>query len=231
MKKTILNQIQEIKTDPNLNARQKWTAILAIETFGKRGAAEARKIQDDIKSKWMNIRYRVRHKSREIWVSSAQKKENFDYRCMKNQHQNELLMADAANGYPQTLLIGSTCISLSLVNIEDLVGGTNRQYAKIDDWIISSVESVTWENNFYSKSYGYGKKTVDSRTVLIRRMRNGKVEKHDVQVDSWRGSWALKAFNSVSKIKAEKESIVLKELIELDAQNDFTCDEEVCVAL
>ena len=237
MKKTILVQIQEIKSEKSLTTRQKWRAILEIETFRKRGAIEARKIQDEIKSKWKVIRDRVHSKSTPKWESPAQRVVKYNRKQAEILHQNQLLADDAANGYPLTLLTGSTSGSLSCVAIGNLVAGNTRQYANIHGWIVSSSESVTKSWDSYSKAWHrqHGPKiTIDARTVLIRRMHNGKVESFDVKIDSWRGAWAVKTFNSAS-IKAAKEKVALEEYLEqLCAQNDQTYDEyedDVCVSI
>jgi hypothetical protein len=232
MKKLILDKIQEIKTDKLLTTRQKWVEILAIETHGKRGAHEARKIQDEIKSKWKTIKNRVHCKSTPDWKSPFIRLQRYNAEQKIKKRNDELLANDIKNGYPSTLLTGNINGLLTLVNIGDLVGGNTKQYAVMNDFIVSSCQSEVKDFDYYSKSYKYPKVTISDREVLIRRMSNGIAENYDVQVDSWRGAWALKAFNSVPLIIAMNENNKLKDFLKtLETQHDDVCHEEECFAL
>ncbi|WP_262964341.1 hypothetical protein [Methylobacter psychrophilus] len=232
MKKLILDKIQEIKTDKLLTTRQKWVEILAIETHGKRGALEARKIQDEIKSKWESIKNRVHRKSTPAWKSPFIRLERYNANLEIKKRNDELLANDIKNGYPSTLLTGNINGLLTLVNIGDLVGGNTKQYAVMNDFIVSSCQSEVKDFDYYSKSYKYPKVTISDREVLIRRMSNGIAENYDVQVDSWRGAWALKAFNTVPLIIAMNENNKLKDFLKtLETQHDDVCHEEECFAL
>lgn len=69
-------------------------------------------------------------------------------------------------------------------------------------------EEVSWDNNYYSKSYNSkygGKKSVDARTVLIRRVKtDGTLESRDVEVSAWRGNYLLDALIEAGVVKAHK---------------------------
>jgi len=72
-----------------------------------------------------------------------------------------------------------------------------RGYTRIGEWYVRTVEVVSYDQNYYSKSYTAafgGRKTTDSRTVLIRRVKaDGTIERCDVEVSSWRGNYLLNA--------------------------------------
>ena len=72
----------------------------------------------------------------------------------------------------------------------------SHQYSTLSgDWVIRTAESASYNNNCYSKSwharYG-GKRIVDSRTVLCRRvLADGTLEARDFEVPAWRGNYLL----------------------------------------
>lgn len=80
--------------------------------------------------------------------------------------------------------------------------------ARYGDWVIRTREDVSWDNNYYSKSYNSkfgGKKTVDARWVLIRRVKaDGTLDKQDITVDGWRGNYLLNALLQAGIIPENK---------------------------
>lgn len=58
-------------------------------------------------------------------------------------------------------------------------------------------ESVSYDNKFYAKSYGFGKKTVDARFVRFSEFdsKKGELKQNDIMVDSFRGKFLQKAID------------------------------------
>jgi len=228
MKKTILDQIAAIRGDATLNIRQKHEEILSIDPTGKKGAAECRAIQQSILDKkarvvalvrvltvtarnryeWANTRpCRLGEPmSNQEYLNSDQRKQARYARELAAQREHELLMLDAERGYPRLVLGRDT----SAFAINQLRSGCSWEHSRLGDWIISSQEVVSFDNHVYSKSwhkrYG-GKKTVDSRTVQIRKWTPDGTINMDVELSSWAGNWAIKALvqsGLVQPIKVHK---------------------------
>ena len=218
-----LNKITTILAD-KLNGHR-WAQALSVEIPDRqRGAPEARAIQSEIKSKLAVIKAKYIKKSFS-WKSPAERLAKRCFRELANQQAHDRLAADAANGYPSLLLgvAGYTQSPLEQVALSCLVGGHCSQYARVGSWIISSSESVSWDNNKYSKSYHRqygGVKTVDARTVYVRRWNCGEIENRDIQVSSWAGYWALKALIqsgvvSPVKVPSKLKSVQLNNAFEV----------------
>ena len=185
MKTPILEQIKNIQSDATLNVRQKHVAILAIEIDGKRGAPEAREIQIAIKDKIKKVQRDIFYKclSNRSYKSHDQRLSERVNRESRSQLDQQSLIEQAAMGYPDLCLERST----SITPLKTLKGGCSSYRVRLGDWIISSVENVSYDNNCYSKSwhrkYG-GKKSVDSRIVQIRKWTPTGIINKDVKVNS-----------------------------------------------
>jgi len=232
MKKlSILDQIAAIRGDATLNIRQKHAAIICIDQTGKKGAAECRAIQQSIRDKQARVVSKVRvltvtPRNRYEWANtrpcrlgepmSNQEYLNSDQRKaaryaleLAAQREHELLMLDAERGYP-TLVLGR---DTTAVAINKLPGGCSWKHSRLGDWIISSQEDVSWDNHAYSKTWHRahgGKKTVDSRTVQIRKWTPSGTIKMDVELSSWAGNWAIKALVQSGLVQPVKLPKALK---------------------
>ena len=232
MKKlSILDQIAAIRGDATLNIRQKHEEILSIDPTGKKGAAECRAIQQSILDKkarvvalvrvltvtarnryeWANTRpCRLGEPmSNQEYLNSDQRKQARYARELAAQREHELLMLDAERGYPRLVLNRDT----SVFAINQLRGGCSWEHCRLGDWIISSHEDVSWDNHAYSKSWHRphgGKKTVDGRTVQIRKWTPDGTIKMDVQLSSWAGNWVIKALIESGLVQPVKVPKALK---------------------
>lgn len=220
---TVVDQIAAINNNGNLNTRQKWSQILAIDIKGKRGAPEAREIQEKITQKWAAIKARINPEKNYKWVSPAQRLARLDARLSGRQYNHGFFMADYQAGSPRYVLGRDMQSAMTLRGLEQLDAGTTTQYAKIGEWIISSDEAISWDNNCYSKAWHRqhgGKKVVDYRLVMIRRLAaDGSIEKRDIKIDGWRGQWALKALVESGVVAPVKVAAKLKP-VQLNAAFD-----------
>ena len=133
-----------------------------------------------------------------------------DRRAKYRKSDLESLIADAEKDYPQLLFPGSYKQQVPLIS---LVAGNNLTYSRVGNWFISSYESVSYDNSCYSKAWHRrhgGRKIVESRTVMIRRMHNECVEARDIKVNDWRGQWLLNALCEADVIAPIKISGHLK---------------------
>ncbi len=96
---------------------------------------------------------------------------------------------------------------------------SDRPHAAISwvgDWAIRVEENITYDYDFYAKSYGHPKKTVESRKVLIRRIAPagsqfpGTLESRDVDVDAFRGNYLLTALQSAGILPTLKTQMALR---------------------
>ena len=193
MKTSILEQIQAIKSNNALNVRQKHAAILSIDIDGKRGAQEARAIQSAIKSKIDGVKrkYRLNRLGFNYsYISPKQRRSARQRKEEQSQLDQQNLMQQALDGYPKLCLGRHT----TQVSFESIKGGYAGSHVRIGDWIISSMEDVSYDNNYYSKTWHRahgGKKSVDARIVQIRKWTPEGIINKDSHISTWAGNWLI----------------------------------------
>ncbi len=101
---------------------------------------------------------------------------------------------------------GDNTAEVSLLKLQEDRG--YRTFARVGEWVIRTQEDVSWDNKFYSKAYNSrygGKKTVDARTVLIRRVAaDGTLDSRDQSVGAWRGNYLLDALIAAGVLESHK---------------------------